>query len=248
LPNRATAVETSPTSHVVTFPSFLSPPPPISTTTTRVAAAAVAHPSHCPFLGRVAGPTVPQQRGQQCHVTGPNNAAAMSLPNYARPRRRPFPIAPPRQHPATRPNDAHRPPRHTVQVGAHSRHVTAAAGVPTATTSPLKGSSRRAGRRGRTVGARREEEGKGDDVRVVPWTSCQQRRRREGRGRRGREMMMTTCSSSSFPRVFVNDEGIPGAGDNNVLRRYPPAFLTPTVGWDGAYAPLLSTLPSFPRR
>jgi len=53
---------------------------------------------------------------------------------------------------------------------------------------------------------------------------------------------MTTCSSSSFPRVFVDDQGIRGAGGNDVLRRYPLAFLMPTVGWDGAYVPP----PSYP--
>jgi len=57
---------------------------------------------------------------------------------------------------------------------------------------------------------------------------------------------MTTCSLLLFPRVFVDDQGIRGAGGNDVLRRYPPAFLTPTVGWDGAYAPPPSYLAFVP--
>ena len=64
----------------------------------------------------------------------------------------------------------------------------------------------------------------------------------EGRGRNGRETTTTTCSSLLFPRVFVDDQGIRGAGDNDILRHYPPAFLTPMVGWDSAYAPP----PSYP--
>ena len=47
--------------------------------------------------------------------------------------------------------------------------------------------------------------------------------------------MTTTCSSSSFPRVFVNNQGSEGQGVTTYSRRYPPAFSTAAVRYDGAY-------------
>ena len=137
------------------------------------------------------------------------NAHAWAKPGRSRrlaaaQQRHPTPKPPPRHHPTTQPNDPveptppprHRPTMHALdpalfqqhrhvstqqrpQTTPISRHVTPRRSMHTAATSPPKGSSRRAGRRGWTAGTRREEEeGKGDDVHVVPWNSC----RRWGRG------------------------------------------------------------------
>jgi hypothetical protein len=76
LPNRATAVETSPTSHIVTIPSF-----PFTTTTTILRGnTAIGRPGDCPHLGQpeehpsTPPPNNSPQRLRTRHVTANNGA------------------------------------------------------------------------------------------------------------------------------------------------------------------------------
>jgi hypothetical protein len=105
LPNRATAVETSPASHIVTIPSFFSPPPPPATTTTD------------------AWPPPPPS-------SPPVNARNRATPGRARrPRQRPTtPPTAPRHRlptpPTTTPDDATSPAPDDANDDAQRRHVT----------------------------------------------------------------------------------------------------------------------------
>jgi len=73
LPNRATTVEMSLASHIMTIPSLFSPPPPSTTTTT------TCHHCHCqapqltPIFGPTQGELVNTHATQDCHVTAPLN-------------------------------------------------------------------------------------------------------------------------------------------------------------------------------
>ena len=70
MPNQATAVETSLTSHIVTIPSLLSPTPP------PLCVAAIKRPGDCPQLGQsragLSTPLSPNDATQWRHVTAPH--------------------------------------------------------------------------------------------------------------------------------------------------------------------------------
>jgi len=125
------------------------------------------------------------------HMTQPNDAAHRQPRHHVTIQLQPPSTPPISNHTATSPPSNAPPatpiPCHitahinahschiTAHMDMHSRHVTAAAGAPNAATStthatsPSKGSSRRVGKKGQMAGTRREEEeGKRDDVRVVP--------------------------------------------------------------------------------
>jgi len=70
LPNRATTVETSLASHIVTIPSLFSPPPPSTTTTTTCRRRQV--PRLTPTFGPTRGELVDTHATQDRHVTAYN--------------------------------------------------------------------------------------------------------------------------------------------------------------------------------
>ena len=170
MPNRATAVET-PQCHTFVTLTFL----PITTTTTTTNA---RPPGQRPRLGQARVCSSTHRRSTtppitiathhhrhitttRCSPTTPPiaNPSAMSPSNYA-----PRDTAHFQQHchvttQERPPSDTHTLPRHTAHIDVHSRHVTVAAGAPNAATSttthatsPSKGSSRLAGKRGQMAG------------------------------------------------------------------------------------------------
>jgi hypothetical protein len=110
LPNRATAVETSPASHIVMSPISFHyhhhhpPPPPLHAAT----AAAVKRPSHCPHLG---------QAGAGSSTPPPPFDAATSQSSGRPPTPLRHPNDTPQRHHITAPNDT--------DDAAQWRHVTA---------------------------------------------------------------------------------------------------------------------------
>jgi len=79
LPNRATTVETSLASHIMTIPSLFSPPPPSTTTTTTCRRRRQA-PRLTPTLGPTQGKLVDTHTTQDCHVTGYNPPPSLPRP------------------------------------------------------------------------------------------------------------------------------------------------------------------------
>ena len=99
MPNRATVVETSPTSHIVTIHPFLLPPPSCTVATT-----AIGRPGDCLPLGqpRVC-PSMPPRHHPQCrHPTTPRSACEPTM-------------SPPITAPNDIPEPATSPPKHTAQ-------------------------------------------------------------------------------------------------------------------------------------
>jgi hypothetical protein len=106
LPNRATAVELSPASHIVTIPSFLSPPPPLTSTTTtrghrRRRRAPQPLPTFGPSWGGLVDTATPLRRRHVTVERTPPNAAASpkrhpsTTPHHgSQRRRRSRPMAP----------------------------------------------------------------------------------------------------------------------------------------------------------
>ena len=185
-------VETSPTSHVVTIPTFSfhhhhhPPPPPRAAAT-----AAVEHPGDCPRVGQPgAGSSTPRHPDDDPN-DDPNDAPrprhdpqTASLVDTTSPRRRSRrrPRRCPRRRPSIPPRHPPTTPVDDVPNNATSRHRPSSA---TTTTSLPNGNSRRWGQWGRTDGG-------GE---------------REGRGER-----TTTSKSSSSPGSFVNTRGDGGRG------------------------------------
>jgi len=82
LPNRATTVETSLASHIVTIPSLFSPPPPSTTTTTtrRRCRCRRQTPWLMPTFGPTRGELVDTHMTQDRHVTGYNPPPSLPRP------------------------------------------------------------------------------------------------------------------------------------------------------------------------
>ena len=194
MPNRATVVETSPTSHVVTIPTFSfhhhhhPPPPPRAAAT-----AAVEHPGDCPRVGQPgAGSSTPRHPDDDPNID-PNDAPrprhdpqTASLVDATSPRRRSRrrprrrPSIPPR-HPPTTPVDNATSPRRRPK----RRHVT---------TPPIE-------RHHRHVATEWKQQEVGT-VGKDGWGG-----EREGRGER-----TTTSKLSSSPGSFVDTRGDGGRG------------------------------------
>ena len=175
LPNRATAVETSPMSHTVTNPSFLSPPPPSTTTTTtitrgrhRCRRAPRSMPIGPNWGGLIDSP-------HPCHA--PTTTTAITAPSTRPHRHR-------RRHDMPRHRRQHDMPCHRRRNGCHVTAVNA-----DATRYRQRGgywgegqTCREEGRKGAGREMKTQDQGDDDDIAVVPASS---QRRRGGGGSNG---------------------------------------------------------------
>jgi len=173
LPNRATAVETSPTSHPVTIPSLpltttttnhyhhaRPPPPPSSTPVNALFWANPGVASSIPPAPNDAAsppPNAPNDPPPQCHVTGSLRRQQSREPRHV------TPSTPPR-HP---PSDATSPPRHrppTTATTPPSNATSPAPDDPNNATLPSRTTCRMVGIRGpeRLRGGEDVQEGRED--------------------------------------------------------------------------------------
>ena len=227
MPNRATAFEMSPTSHIVTIPSFFSPPPPPATTTTD--ARPPPPPSSPPVNARnratpgwarrsrrrpTTPPTAPRHRPQTPSTTPSTNTTSLA-PDAANKAAKSA-TSPPLDTAADAPQPCHVTAPDDTNSAPQYRHVTTYRRPPKRRQRPVprhcrkyeQEATRGVGREEQAETRGEEEEGQGDD-----------------------DGLFVVVVSRSFRRR----PGIRGAGGNDVLRRYPPAFSTAAVGYDGAY-------------
>jgi hypothetical protein len=146
LPNRATAVELSPASHIVTIPSFLSPPPPL--TSNHYAwpppppSSAQPLPTFGPSWGGLVDTATPLRRRHVTVERTPPNAAASpkrhpsTTPHHGSQRRRRSRPMAPRHHPQRRRRSRPMAPRHCPPTTLTKPPNGATSPAPTTPTKP----------------------------------------------------------------------------------------------------------------
>ena len=198
LPNRATMVEMSRMSHIVTILPFFSPPLPPTTTTTD---AWPPPPPSSPPVNAHIGATLRQaHQFYQCPTTPPTS------PCHCPPI---LSTMPPTNATSPAPDAARKAPNHATTLPfntaidiPHPRHDTAPQWHQQCPSTAMSPPTARPNDNNSVCHVTAESMGR----RWWEEWGWRTRQRCERRGKKGREMT-TTCLLSSFPTVFIKDQG-----------------------------------------